>query len=101
MHVAEQGLDLGRGADRTHRLTTAAAVAVHAATARIEEEAPRAVRTVRVERTRPVVAVRACTVETRPTAEAGGRQEETVAVCRGEESSVHAVLRRPYIRCVA
>ena len=52
-------------------------VVVHAVIARIEVEVPRVVRVVRVERTRPVVAVAACVVETTIVAVARSRQEET------------------------
>ena len=72
----------------------------HVAIARTEVEAPRVGLEVRVERTRPGLAVRASTVETRPTAEAGRGQEEAVAVRRGEQSAVHAVLRCPNISSV-
>lgn len=81
-------------------MTIEAVAVVHAEIARTDAEVPRGVRIDRVERTRPVEAVRPCIVETRPIAEAGRGQEETVAVLRGEESAVHAALRRPYMRRV-
>ena len=74
--VPEQRLVLTRGTNRTHTDPAVAVVAVHVVVARIEEEAPRVVRVVCVERTRPVVAVAACVVETAIVAVAGGRKEE-------------------------
>ena len=60
-----------------HRVTVVAVVVVHVGVARIEVEVPRVVRVVRVERTRPVVAVAACVVETAIVAVARSGQEET------------------------
>ena len=51
-------------AHSSDRLTVVAVVVVHVVIVRIEVEVPRVVRVVRVERTRPVVAVAACVVET-------------------------------------
>ena len=68
---------------RTHRTNSepvVAVVVVHVAIARIEIEVPRVVRVIRVERTRPVVTVRASIVETAFVAVAGGRQEETYSI---------------------
>ena len=93
--VTEQRLVLTRGTHPTNRLPTAAVVVVHVAIDRTEVEVPRAVRADRVERTRPEVAPTASIVEIAIVAVASGRQEETVAVRGGEESSVHAVLSRP------
>ena len=65
---------------RTHwsdRLTIVAVVVVHVVVVRIEVEVPRVVRVVRVERTRPVVAVAASVVEAAIVAVASGGQEET------------------------
>ena len=53
---------------------------MHAVIARIEEEAPRAERDVRLERTRPVVTVNASVAELAIPADASGGQEETAAV---------------------
>ena len=79
----------------THSVTEVAVADVHVVIARIEVEVPCVVRVVRVERTRPVVAVAACEVEAAIVAVASGGQEETVAVRGGEEPSVHAVLGCP------
>ena len=93
--VTEQRLVLRSRTHGTHTLTAVAAAVAHFVIVRTEAEAPRVVRVARVERTRPVEAVAACVEETAIAAVASGGQEETVAVRSGEESSVHAVLRRP------
>ena len=59
-------------------MTVVAVVVVHVGVARIEVEVPRVVRVVRVERTRPIVAVAAHIVELIVPAVAGSGQEETL-----------------------
>ena len=93
--VTEQRLVLISGTHWPHRFPRDAAAVAHAVTARTEAEYPREVRAVRVERTWPVVADAACTVEAATVAVASGGQEETVAVTGCEQSAVHAVLGRP------
>ena len=70
---------------RTHgsdRLSIVAVVVVHVVIVRIEVEFPRVVRVVRVERTRPVVAVRASVVElTVPTVARSGQEETPSKEC--------------------
>ena len=61
---------------RTHRLTEVAAVVALAEGARIEVEAPRIVREVRIRRRGPGVAVRAGIVEARAATVAGSRKED-------------------------
>ena len=56
--------------------TVAVEVVAHVVTARIEAEAPRVVRSVRVERTRPVVAVGTSMAELTIVAAAGSRQKD-------------------------
>lgn len=65
-------------ADCSDRLTVVAVVVVHVGVARIEVEVPRVVRVVRVERTRPVVAVAASVVKLIVPAVASSGQEETL-----------------------
>ena len=103
MPVTEQitRLVLTRGTHWTHsEPKDAAVVVVQVAIVRIEVEVPSEARIDRIERTRPVAAERTSKVETHPIAVASGRQEKTVAVSRGEQSSGHAVLRRPYMSSV-
>ena len=65
-----------------HRKAVVAVVVVHVGVARIEVEVPRVVRVVRVERTRPVVAVRASVVElTVPTVARSGQEETPFKEC--------------------
>ena len=65
-----------------HRKAVVAVVVVHVGVARIEVEVPRVVRVVRVERTRPVVAVRASVVElTVPTVARSGQEETPSKEC--------------------
>ena len=69
---------------RTHcsdGLSGVAAAMDHAVVVRIEVEVPRVVRVVCVERTRPVVAVRANIVELVIPTVASSGQEETPSVC--------------------
>ena len=72
---------LGR-ANGTNGLPVVAVVVVHVAIARIEVEVPRVVRVVRVERTRPVVAVGPGIVELTVVAVAGSGQEDTTCLRR-------------------
>ena len=62
-------------------------------TAGIEVHVPRVVRGVRVERTRPIVAVAACIVERTDVAGARGGEEDTIAVAlAGYLISLHSIL---------
>ena len=81
--------------DRANGNPIEAAVAVHAVTAKIEAKEPRAVRTVRVERTRPAVYDGTGTVELTITAVASSGQENSVAVRTDEQASVYTVLGCP------
>ena len=93
--VTEQRLVLTSRTHGSDRPPIVAVAVVHEVIARIEVEVPRVARAARVERTRPVVAVAACEVETAIVAGARSGQEEIAAVACGEESSVHPVLLRP------
>ena len=82
-HFSPARASRGKGLVLTHSTDSKPVVAVevaHALAARTEAKVPREVRVVRVERTRPVVAVAASAVErTAPTAASGG-QKEAVAI---------------------
>ena len=72
---------LTRGPHCSDRLTVVAVVVVHVVVVRIEVEVPRVVRVVRVERTRPIVAVRPNVVEIAIPTVARSGQEETPSIC--------------------
>ena len=94
----EQRLVLTRGAHGSDGSTVVAVEAVvHVVVVRKEVEVPRAVRVARVERTRPVVAIRPNVVETAVPTVARSGQEETVTVVTSEEPTVYTVLGCPYI----
>ena len=88
-------LILTRGTHCPDSLPVIAIVIVAAVVIRIEIESTCIVRTVLNERTRPVVAVPTCTIETAPRTIASCGQEDTVAVSGVEESAFHAVQARP------
>ena len=85
----EQGLVLTRRAQRADSVTVAPAAVAHVVIVRIEAEAPRVVRVVRVERTRPVVAATASVVELAIPAAASGGQEETITIERSEQTTLN------------
>lgn len=62
------------GTHRTYRKPVIAVVVVHVLVVRVEVEVPRVVRIVRIQHTRPVVAVLTRVVETRTVAVASGGQ---------------------------
>lgn len=67
-------------ADRTHGPSIEAAVVVPIHGVRNEEEAARVAQAARVERRRPVAAVRTGIVERRTVAAAGSGQKDTIAI---------------------
>ena len=91
----KQRLVLTRGVHCSDGTTVEPVAVAHVVVVRIEVEGPRADRAARVERTRPVAAVRANVVELVVPTVARSGQEETVAVRGGEEPTVHAILGRP------
>ena len=88
----------GKFSERTHRPTEVTVVVAPAEIARIEVRVPRVVRTDRIRRRRPVVAVRASAAEVRAVAEAGSRKEDApicISALARNKPPVHAVLGSP------
>jgi len=77
-------------------LSVVAAAAVPICATRIENQAARAARVARVERTRPVVAERLCVGQTTIVAIAGSWQENTTTIrLTGHLITIHTFLRSP------
>ena len=85
-------LILGLRADGAHGVTVAAAVVAPIPTARIEEEAVRAVVVVRVERGRPVVAARTSIVEATIPATARSWEEKLTSVISSHKDTINSIL---------
>ena len=85
-------------AHRAHTLTVVAVVVVRVDVVRIEVQVTCVVRVVRVERTRPVVAVRTCVVERTIVAIPGSRQENALSCFGSHLMEMQSGTSNPYIR---